>query len=268
MNDLSFYKKDYKENGYFVYRNYLNQNLIKKINDYLDSSNHKMSIPFSDEVPWGYGNLIQDQLFMDWFPIDTIKKSIRDYIDLKELKFNHILAVNKAPFIGPDVEWHQEFFNINTFAPGYNPFKDLNKFMQIFVALDEHTNENGPLMVFEGSHKEGLLPSEDIVNNNLVHKRRLPYKELKRISENYSLKSVILKPGDAIFFNHLLVHGSPTNCSQLRRRALLIQVRSSDKSKDNNLYEKEVKYRSSFLIKNFQQKIDKLVKDNPYKDMK
>ena len=32
-----------------------------------------------------------------------------------------------------------EFFNIDTFAPGYIPNEDLNCFIQIFCALDFHT---------------------------------------------------------------------------------------------------------------------------------
>jgi len=268
MKDISIYQKNYQENGYFIAEKYLNKNIILEINQFLDSSKQEVSIPYSDGVPWGYGNLIQNDLFMSWFPLDDIKTNIKDFINLENQQVNHILAVNKAPFIGPDVEWHQEFFNVNTFAPGYNALEDLNKFMQIFIALDEHTMENGPLMIFEGSHKEGLLPSEDIVNNNLVHKRRLPFKELERISKKYEQKYVKLKLGDAIFFNHLLVHGSPTNCSPMRRRALLLQVRSSEKIKNDSLYEEEVKYRSNFLISNFESRMSQLVKNNPYKDMK
>ena len=267
MKDISSHKKEYLENGYFIVKNYLDKDLINSINKFLDSSKPKLPIPYSGNVPWGYGNLMQNDAFMNFFPITEIKKSVSPYIN-ENLQINHILAVNKAPFIGPDVEWHQEFFNINTFAPGYDPEDDLNKFIQIFIGLDKHTKDNGPLLIFEGSHKEGILNSEDIINSNLVHKRRLPFKELERISNIYNLKPVILDPGDAIFFNHLLIHGSATNSSPFRRRALLLQVRAAIKEKKENNYREEVEYRSNFLIRNFQNKIDKLTAENPYKEFK
>ena len=57
---------------------------------------------------------------------------------------------NKAPWIGPDVEWHQEVFNIDTYAPGGNANVDSWKdYLQIYIALDPHTLENGCLKVYQ-----------------------------------------------------------------------------------------------------------------------
>ena len=266
MEDLSDFKKEYEQKGYFIIKSYLDKELINEINNFLNSAKPVMYIPYSKNVPWGYGNLINNKSFMNFFPLELIKNSISKYINPKYMEINHILAVNKAPFIGPDVEWHQEFFNVNTFAPGYDPLVDINKFMQIFIGIDQHTNENGPLLFFEGSHKEGLLESEDIINNNLVHKRRLIFSELERISKKYELRKMILEKGDAVFFNHLLVHGSATNCSKQNRRALILQVRSSEKSKDEGLYLKEVNHRKSFLIDKCYSKIKQLNNDNSYSE--
>ena len=36
-----------------------------------------------------------------------------------------------------------------------------------------------------------------------------------------------MEPGDAIVFNHLLVHGSPSNCSSKPRRSIILQSRNS-----------------------------------------
>ena len=266
MVNLIDFKKEYDQKGYFIVKSYFDKELINEINNFLNNAKPVMFVPYSENVPWGYGNLIKNKSFMNFFPIEFIKNSISNYINPKYMEINHILAVNKAPFIGPDVEWHQEFFNINTFAPGYDPVADINKFMQIFIGIDEHTNENGPLLFFEGSHKEGLLESEDIINNNLVHKRRLIFRELERISNKYELRKMILEKGDAVFFNHLLVHGSPTNCSKQNRRALLLQVRSAEKSKDEGLYLKEVNHRQSFLIDKCNAKIKQLKNVNSYSD--
>ena len=43
-----------------------------------------------------------------------------------EYDFNHLTINNKAAWIGPDVELHQEVFNMKTYAPGCNS-KEIGK---------------------------------------------------------------------------------------------------------------------------------------------
>ena len=58
----------------------------------------------------------------------------------EKFTYNHLMVNNKAPWIGPDVEWHQEVFNIDTYAPGANTNDNSWKnFLQIYIALDPHT---------------------------------------------------------------------------------------------------------------------------------
>ena len=111
------------------------------------------------------------------------------------------------------------------------------------------------------------MPTEDIINNHLNHKRRIKYKSIKEVSSKYKQKAVILKPGEALLFNHLLVHGSPTNCSPFRRRAMLLQFRISDKIKDESLFNKEVEKRKQFVLNQLDIKKDKLLNSEIYKDL-
>lgn len=266
--EIKLLKAEYQNDGFFVIRNFINANVVSDLNNIIDNLKPLAKIPFSKNVPWGYGNLIKNKDILRSLPIDDFVNIVGNFIRSGNKLCNHILVVDKAPFIGPDVEWHQEFFNINTYAPGYSTEEDLDCFIQIFTALDEHNSKNGPLLVFKGSHNEGLLSCEDIINSNLSHKRRIIYKDLLNLSQKYELKEVILNPGDSIFFNHLLVHGSQTNCSALRRRAILHQFRTNKLVKDNHIYKKEVDHRKGFLIDNLKEKINLLSKRDPYKDMK
>tara|TARA_Y100000589_G_C27184829_1_gene642213 strand:+ start:2219 stop:3049 length:831 start_codon:yes stop_codon:yes gene_type:complete len=266
--EIKSLKKEYEKKGYIIIRNLISNQVVKKLNENIDKLPPISKIPFSDNVPWGYGNLRQDKNILNLMPIKELENNIRYFLRNGEKICNHVLVVDKVPFLGPDVEWHQEFFNIDTFAPGYSSEKDLDCFIQIFTALDQHQSKNGPLLVFEGSHKEGLLAYEDIINANLSHKRRLNYKGLINISNKYEMKEVLLMPGDCIFFNHLLVHGSPTNCSKFRRRAILHQFRINKSEKNQKIYDKEVKNRRDFLINNLKNKVDQLNDKDPYKDMK
>ncbi len=269
MKELSSSQIDeYYDKGYIVIKNLINEDSIVKINRLVDNLEPKVFIPYSEDVPWGYGNLIDNSEMVSLSSKLEIEKVSKTLLSPGKLKCNHLLVVNKAAYIGPDVEWHQEFFNIDTYAPGYSSKKDLNKFIQVFIALDKHNESNGPLCIFEESHKEGLLEHEDIVNCNLGHKRRVKYSQLCEISSRRKLKQVLLDPGDALFFNHLLVHGSPTNTSNQRRRALLYQLRISDTIKDNKLFDYETNYRKKFIIDSCSKIISKLTKNNPYLDMR
>ena len=64
--------------------------------------------------------------------------------------------MNKAAWIGPEVEWHQEVFNSDIYAPGINMRKKWDKFVQVFIAIDDQDTNNGCLKVFKKSHHEGF----------------------------------------------------------------------------------------------------------------
>ena len=53
----------------------------------------------------------------------------------KDFEFNHLMVNNKAPWIGPGIEWHQEIFNVDTYAPGGNLSDDSYKnFLQMILS--------------------------------------------------------------------------------------------------------------------------------------
>ena len=266
--NIDLEKISYTENGYFTRSNLLSSDQLFKIQKFLDNSNPKTFIPYSENVPWGYGQLLDNHDLNYIFDPNSIVEYLSNFVAKGHLKCNLMMIANKPEFIGPDVEWHQEFLNINTYAPGYDPINDLDKFLQVFIAIDECKIENGPLYVFEGSHKLGLLPCEDIINSHLNHKRRIKHSSLLGLSNNYNLKPILLKPGDAIVFNHLLVHGSPTNFSNLRRRALILQYRIDSKKRDESIHHEEVSHRKNFMLKQFRDKQSSLTKESIYEDVK
>ena len=258
---------NYFKLGYQYMNCFKNESTINQINSLIDSLEPKVFIPYAENIPWGYGNLIDCEELVKIINLNGIIDRVANYLSKGNVVCNHLVIADKAAFIGPEVEWHQEFSNINSFAAGYNPNKDLNKFAQLYIAIDEHTTENGTLYIFEGSHNEGLLPTNDIVNQQLNHKRRIKFNSLQEVSNKYKQKPIILKPGEAVLFNHLLVHGSPSNCSPHRRRAMLLQFRISDKVKNNTLFNKEIEIRKQFVLDQLEIKRNKLLNSEIYKDL-
>lgn len=230
----------------------------------------KILVPYSKEA-WGYGNCF------DFKEFEVISHNNQILLGLKKIlgynfEFNHIMVNRKAPWIGPEVEYHQEVFNSKTFAPGASLDELSEKWCQIYIPLDSEKSSNGGLRVITNSHRLGKLKSEDMVNQNYSHKRRVPVDVLNEIinSDDCELKDLELQAGDCLFFSPLLIHGSPSNGTPNERVSLVIQARVKPFVSDNSIFEKEVEYRNSFIIDSILKikgEIDKNNK-NKYSDFK
>ena len=112
--------------------------------------------------------------------------------------------------------------------------------------MDDQTIENGCLKIIPYSHKLGELKHVDIIGPNLGHKRRVNLNDMNKAYKKFGLKNVLFKKGDALIFNHLLIHGSTNNISPISRKAIVLQLR-----------DKSIKKIWAFLIK--KQNIEKFV---------
>ena len=251
--------------GLVVIPKLFSKKFCKFIVEYLNNKNSKINLPFS-KVPWGYGNLINDKSFKKFSNNKLINSICTDFF-LNDYEFNHLMVHNKAPWIGAGIEWHQEVFNINSYAPGYKA-KDWKNFLQIYVPLEKQDLENGCLKFIPKSHKFGVLKHEDMVGDNFTHKRRVPFDIMKKIYGKNGIVNCILNPGDVIIFNHLIVHGSATNTGPRSRKAIVLQARSKIKEKNMKIFDKETKYRKKFVENLFNKNNIKFEKKNLYSDMK
>ena len=68
-------------------------------------------MPFSN-VPWGYGNLTYEGPFRKINSNERLNNIVRSILKT-DYVFNHTMITNKSKWIGPDVEFHQEIFNIS-----------------------------------------------------------------------------------------------------------------------------------------------------------
>ena len=254
----------YGEKGYHLAKSVFTTDFCNELKDYLDSLKPKVNIPFSN-IPYGYGNLVDEGPFKKVTKNDIINKFCHTLLPGKKHRFNHLVINSKAPWIGGTTEWHQETFHIDTYGPGCTA-KDYRNFMQIYIALDKHTIENGCLKIVPNSHKEGELEFEDCVGNfTWGHKRRLSSKSMDFLYNKYGIENVLMEPGDILFFNHLLAHGSTSNVINLPRRAIVLQA-TSIFEKNNDIFEKFNSFRANFVIDYLSKVVDKLKDKNFYKD--
>lgn len=125
------------------------------------------------------------------------------------------MGLVKPPRIGREKPWHQDnaYFN---YAPG-------TPVVGVWVAIDEAAVANGCMHVWRGGHKEGAR----------IHFKRRDW-QICDADMNASKKTVVavpLKPGGALLFSGMLPHGTPTNHSPLRRRAVQFHYAPEDAAK-------------------------------------
>lgn len=110
-------------------------------------------------------------------------------------------ALLKPPRLGREKPWHQDkaYFNIDKREP----------VVGVWVALDEATLANGCMH---------LLP--ELGREPIIHFQRRDWQVCDTLTLGKQCIAAPLKPGGLLLFDGLLVHGTPHNNSNLRRRAV------------------------------------------------
>ncbi|MFD2082746.1 Phytanoyl-CoA dioxygenase (PhyH) [Actinopolymorpha cephalotaxi] len=112
------------------------------------------------------------------------------------------MALLKPPGGGREKPWHQDnaFFHL---VPG-------TPIVGVWIALDAATEDNGCMRIIRGSHRDGPV-------------RHVHLRDLQICDGNVPVDrgvAVPLPPGGLMFFDGLLQHGTPSNDTTTRRRAL------------------------------------------------
>ena len=114
----------------------------------------------------------------------------------------------KAPRDGVDFPWHQDSINRGYHTGRFADVHGNRSYVNIAVAVDPETSENGPLSVYAGSHARGHLQTSSTAPRqgqfDWDFPRNAGLSELTRVTP-------LLQPGDAIAFGMYVVHGSEAN---------------------------------------------------------
>jgi phytanoyl-CoA hydroxylase len=125
----------------------------------------------------------------------------------------HTMYINKPPDtgIGTSVHpSHQDLF--------YFPFRPHKNLVGVWTAMENVNRQNGCLYVLPGSHKSGTLLEHTYPKDRPVNKGYLGIHSLTKEEEEQFIY-LDMEPGDTIFFNTLLIHGSGQNLSPSTRKA-------------------------------------------------
>ena len=131
------------------------------------------------------------------------------------------MALIKPPG-GREKPWHQDraYFNLT----------ENSKIVGVWIALDNARVENGCMQVIEHGHKKG--PQVHFIRRDwqICDKQILEFRRL----------GIPMSPGDCLFFDALLPHGTPANQTDSQRWAVQFHYVSQDSQDTNDEYRLEV----------------------------
>ena len=120
----------------------------------------------------------------------------------------------KPAAVGMEIPWHQD--------GAYWPIRPLAN-ISAWIAIDRVRRENACLKVIPGSHLSGLKPHQIDSRKNLALDRTVNPEHLNK----EEAVDIELDPGELVFFDVYLMHGSNANTSGERRAGLVYRYMAS-----------------------------------------
>ena len=159
------------------------------------------------KLPHTHNKVIRDLMYSD-----LILAPARDLIG-PDLRLHTTKLNMKSAGYGAAVEWHQDF----AFYPHTN-----DDVLAIAVILDDMESENGPLMVFPGSHKGPI-------HNHHVDGVFAGAMDLAACGFDMKDAVELRGPAGSVSIHHgRIVHGSALNYSDRDRRLLFYEMMAGD----------------------------------------
>jgi phytanoyl-CoA hydroxylase len=133
---------------------------------------------------------------------DPTLMAVLNRLGCRDPQIFQTMALLKGPR-GREKPWHQDhaYFDVDT----------RDRLVGLWFALDEARVDNGCMFVMPGKHRDPV-----------IHFKRRDWQicDTTVQSMKQTVLAAPLKPGGVLIFDSLLPHGTPTNHSSLRRRAL------------------------------------------------
>ena len=217
----------YEENGYLVLENRLDAGMIEAVraeiarleqfavgmtesDDRIDlEDSHRPDDPRVRRIKLPH---TQSRLFNELLHSDTILAPVRDLIG-PDLRLHTTKLNMKSAGYGAAIEWHQDF----AFYPHTN-----DDVLAVALIIDDMKLENGPLMVFPGSHKGPIHDHHDdgVFAGGM---------DMKRCGLDPADAVPLTGPAGSISIHHArIVHGSAQNLSDSPRRLMFFEVMAAD----------------------------------------
>lgn len=225
-------EKEFSKKGYVII-DLLENEKIKSLINYFNAVKEEISL--AENHYYSSGDHPQKDISK------KIDLKIKEYI-LPELdKYIHSFeALMAAYIVKPGNENSNKYFDFHQDLT----FVDENKYTSanLWIALQDTNEENGTLKVVEHTHtfKNTIRSAPEFPCYYQGHEKKILSCQ----------KSINLKAGQAIIFNHRIVHGSPPNKSKDDRIAVISMLKPKSAHWIHYRYDKETnlvkKYRADY----------------------
>jgi len=206
-------KEFYEQNGYYLWRGFFDQQEIKTIYDatqrlWIDKILDKQiiqdsSFPLISLFPPHRG-IMEDQLLWEYAVHPRILSVVAQFLGEQPL------IVGSTCFFKPPgdkgLALHQDNFEIGASPEGT---------CAAWVSIEKSEKVNGGLMFVPGSHKLGLIPPIALGHHSY-------FGQLVSVPTGYKLVQLDTLPGDVVFFDGNVIHGSKANVSKNRWRRAFV----------------------------------------------
>lgn len=146
---------------------------------------------------------------LDAVMLDPALLGVLSRLGLRNPTLYQAMALLKGPR-GREKPWHQDRAYFDT------PLED--RVIGVWIALDPATPENGCMHIMPGQHQP------------IIHWKRRDWQicdtDIKAMQDRRL--AIPLNPGDLLLFDSMLPHGTPTNNTDMRRRALQYHYASAN----------------------------------------
>jgi ectoine hydroxylase-related dioxygenase (phytanoyl-CoA dioxygenase family) len=198
-----------EDQGYAIVRRCVSDDTIRALETELDAGEH------------GIRNLLSNSVVRTIAGSDEVRRPVASVLGHECFAVRGIFF-NKSPKANWKVTWHQDCViavREKLDIEGWGPWSTkagvihvrpaltvVEQMLAIRIHLDDSAEENGPLRVIPGSHRDGFLSDSEIQDR----------------SKEGAVACVALR-GDAILMRPLILHSSPPATSPSNRRVVHLE---------------------------------------------
>src|SRR6266403_1181976 len=207
-------KRQVESDGYALVHGCVCEETVQALERALDANQH------------GIRNLLSNQIVHTIAVSREVRRSVASVLGDECFAVRGIFF-NKSPRANWKVAWHQDCViavREKLHIEGWGPWSSkadvihvrpelavLQQMLAIRIHLDDCAEDNGPLRVISGSHRDGILSDAEIQNR----------------SKESAAACTVLR-GDAILMRPLLLHSSPPATKPSNRRVVHLEFAATE----------------------------------------
>lgn len=163
-------------------------------------------------------------IWQTFFVDETLMSIARYFLDADNVVMKWNSCFMKPARTGSSTPWHQD--------NGLWRDGDMES-MNVWMAVDPATKENGCLQFMPGSHRQNIIHTH-VLYEDSIH-GELPRDVVKNGKETFGVHHIELNPGDAVVWHSNLYHYSPPNHSAQSRIGIAGVFSDAEQARRNPL---------------------------------